>query len=179
VCVKNGAKVLDIVVNENGVKATDTLNELSADGNVCTVSVTKFQPSGAPTVFQVVYSRLSGSSNDFAGRWLEASWFVNHAEMSLRLDDQTLRIAYPNGSEYTEAPLNGVDGVMHGPRVSNGTTLAIRPEGSRKFIYQSKRDGEIITQGFLELSLDGKTVTDTWWSPDHPAEPATLVYEKR
>ena len=113
-CVKSSATVLDLTQKENGVKTNANHWELSADGKVLTSTATEFRPSGPVITVQVVASRMSGS-NDFAGQWRDTSYLQRHADMTLRLDSQTLHISYPSAGQYIDAPLDGVDAVVHGP----------------------------------------------------------------
>jgi hypothetical protein len=177
-CVKSGDTVLDIIQKENGVKTRATRDELSTGGKVFTTTVTEFRPNGPFITSQLIFSRLSGA-NDFAGEWRETSYVQQHADMTLRLDDQALHIDYPGAGEQIDAPLNGVEAAVRGPHVLEGTSRTVRPAGNREFLMVTKRHGEVFTQGSLELSKDGRTITDSWWHPDRPADKATLVYDKR
>ena len=60
-----------------------------------------------------------------------------------------------------------------------GVTYSIKPAGQRKFLVLTKRNGSVLTQGSLELSDDGRILTDAWWNPDRPTDKSTLVYEKK
>jgi hypothetical protein len=163
---------------ENGVKTNTYHWELSADGKVFTSTVTAFRPGVPVTVGQVVSSRISGS-NDFAGRWRDTSFLQQHADLTLRLDSQYLHIGYLSAGQYIDAPLDGVDAVVHGPYAPEGTTYAVRLAGRRKFLTLRKHNGKAFTQGSLELSKNGRIITDSWWNPDRPTDKGTLVYEKK
>jgi hypothetical protein len=178
VCVKSGVTVLDITQKENGVKTRTTHDELSTDRKVFTTTVTEFRPNGPVITSQIVFSRLSGS-DDFAGQWRDKSYLQQHADMTLRLDNQAVYIDYPSAGQRIEAPLNGVEGAVRGPHILEGTTLAVRSAGNREFLMVTKRDGKVFTQGSLKLSNDGRMITDSWWNPDRPTDRGTLVYEKK
>jgi hypothetical protein len=107
------------------------------------------------------------------------SYLQQHTDMTLRLDNQALHIGYPNAGQYIDASLDGVDTVVHGPNTPEGTTRAVRRVGKHEFLILSKRSGKVLTRGSLELSNDGSTITDSWWSPDRPTEKSTFVYEKK
>jgi hypothetical protein len=175
-CVKSGAALLDITQKENGVEANATHWELSTDGKAFTSTVTGFRPSGSVTS-QTIFSRLSGS-NDFAGQWRNTSYLQQHADMTLRFDNQALHIDYPSAGQHIDAPLDGVDAAVHGPHV-DGTTYAVRLAGRRELLSLTKRNSKVFSQGSLKLSNDGRTITDTWWNPDRPDDKGTLVYEKK
>jgi hypothetical protein len=177
-CEKGGITVLDIDVRENGVKKRTTHDELSADGKAFTTTVTEFRPNGPVVTSQIAFSRLSGSS-DFAGEWLDTSYLKQHADMTLRLDNQTLHIDYPSVGQQIDAPLNGVESPVRGPHVQEGATLAVLPAGNREFRMVTKLHGKIFTQGSLKLSKDGRTITSLSWTPDRPDVEGVLLYEKK
>lgn len=175
-CVKKGATVLDITQKENGVKTRATRDELSTDGKVFTTTVTEFRPSGPVITNQIVFSRLSGS-NDFAGKWRDTRDLQQHADMTLRLDNQSLHIDYPNAGQHIEAPLDGVEATVQGSL--DGVTYALRIVGRRKFLTVTKRNGKVFNQGSLVLSRDGRVITHSWWDPNRRDNVGTFVYEKK
>jgi len=177
-CVKSSANVLDLTRKENGVKTNAYRWELSADGKVLTLTATAFRPSGPVIASQVVVSRILGS-NDFAGQWRDPSDLQQHADMTLRLDNQALHIAYPSAGQHIDAPLDGIEAAVGGPHVLEGATLAVRPAGRREFLIVTKRQGKVFSQGSLKLSDDGRVITNSWWNPDRPADKGTFVYEKK
>ncbi len=177
-CVKSSTTVLDLTQKENGVKTNANHWELSAGGKVLTSTTTAFHQSGPVITNQVVASRMSGS-NDFAGQWQDTSYLQRHADMTLRLDSQTLHISYSSAGQYIDAPLDGVDAVVHGPHAPERTTYAVRLAGQREFFILTKRNGIALTQGSLELSSDGSVITESWWNPDRPTDKGMLVYEKK
>jgi hypothetical protein len=176
VCVKSGDTVLDITQKENGVKTSATHDEISADGKVFTTTVTEFRPNGSVIKSQAVCSRLSGS-NGFAGQWRDTRYLRQHADMTLRLDNQALHMDYPSAGQSIDAPLNGIEAPVHG--TLDGLTYSARVAGRRELLYLTKRNGKVFTQGSLKLSRDGGTIIDTWWNPDRPTDKGTLVYEKK
>lgn len=177
-CMKSSTTTLDITLRENGVKTRATHWEVSTDGKVFTSTVTEFRPSGPVITFKTVFSRLSGS-NDFAGQWRDTTYLQQHADMTLRLDNQALHIDYPIAGQYIDAPLDGIDAAVRGPHVPEGSTFAVRPAGRREFRTVAKRQGKLFSQGTLELNNDGKTISDSWWNPSQPSDKGTLVYDKQ
>lgn len=176
-CVKSSATVLDLTQKEDGVKTNAYHWELSADGKVLTATATEFRPSGPVVKGRAVTSRLSGS-NDFAGQWQDTSYLQRHANMTLRLDSQTLHISYPNAGQHIDAPLDGADVAVQGPH-PEGVTYSVQLAGRYEILTLTKRNGKVLTQGSLKLSNNGRIITDSWWNPDRPADKGTLVYEKQ
>ena len=177
-CVKSSATTLDRTRMEKGVKTNTYHWELSEGGKVFTSTVTALRPSGPVVTGQLVASRMSGS-NDFAGQWRDTSLLQRHAELTLRLDSQYLHIGYPSAGEYVDAPLNGAEAAMYGPHALAGITYAIRWAGRRKLLILGNRNGKPFNRVSLELSDDGRAITDSWGDPARPTDKATLVYEKR
>jgi hypothetical protein len=99
--------------------------------------------------------------------------------MTLRLDSQTMHIGYPSAGQQIDAPLDGVETAVRGPHVLEGSTFAVRPAGRREFMTVTKRQGKLFSQGTLELSNDGRVITDSWWNPSQAADKGTLVYDKQ
>lgn len=91
-CVKGSPTVLDLTLKENGVKTTATHWELSPGGKVLMWKTTSFHPSGPVIADQFVASRISGS-DDFAGQWRNTKYLQQHANLTLRVDSQTLHIS--------------------------------------------------------------------------------------
>lgn len=110
VCTRSGSTLIDITQAENGVKTRAAHWELSSDRNSFSSTVTTFRSSGPAITAKTVFSRLSGS-NDFASRWRDMTYLRQHAEMTLRLDNEALHIDYPSAGQYIDVPLGGVDAV--------------------------------------------------------------------
>jgi hypothetical protein len=177
-CVKSRATVLDLTQKENGVKMRASHWELSAGEKVFTATATAFPPTVPVITAQFVASRMSGS-NDFAGQWRDTTYLQQHADMTLSLDSQTLHLSYPSAGQYVDASLDGVDTAVQGPRAPEGVTYSVRLVGRREISTLTKRNGKALTQGSLELSDDGRVITESWWNPSQPADKGTFVYEKK
>jgi hypothetical protein len=177
-CVKSSATTLDKTRMENGVKTNTYHWELLSGGKVFTSTATALRPSGPVITSQFVASRISGS-NGFAGQWRDTNFLGRNAELTLNLDSQYLHIGYPSAGLYVDAPLNGADAAMYGPHAVPWMTCAVRRTGQRDFLVVWKRNGEPFNQESLELSNDGRVITDSWWKADQPTSKSTLVYEKK
>ena len=177
-CVKSSATTLDRTRMENGVKTNTSHWELSAGGKTLTMTATAFHPSGPVNMGQLVATRIS-SSNDFAGEWKDRSFLQPPPELALRLDSQDLHITYPSVGNYVDAPLNGADAAVQGPLAPAGVTYSVQLAGRREISILTRRNGKPLKQGSLELSGDGRVITESWWAPGHPAEKSTFVYEKK
>jgi hypothetical protein len=163
---------------ENGVKTNTYHWELSAGGKIFTATATAFNPSGPVIMGQLVATRISGS-NDFAGEWKDTGFLQPPPELTLRLDSQNLHISYPSVGNYVDAPLNGADAAVHGPLAPERVTYSVQSAGLREISILTKRNGKPLKQGSLELSGDGKVITESWWAPGQPANKSTFVYERK
>jgi hypothetical protein len=156
-CLQMSTSVIDTTTKENGVKASTTHLELSADGKMFTTNRTSVLLDGSVKSRKSVYSRTSGSMG-FAGGWKDTKHFESIPQMLLALDQQQLHISFSEGGQYIDLPLNGSDVAMHGPSVPQGLTMAVKPHGPREFLTEKKVGGNIINQGFLRLRW-----TDARW----------------
>lgn len=177
-CVKSSATALDLTRKENGATTNAYHWDLSDEGKLLTSTATEFRPSGPVVTSQIVASRMSGSNN-FAGQWQDTSYLRRHADMALKLDSHMLHISYPNAGQYIDAPFDGADVPVRGPHAPKGMTYAARMVRQREINTVAKRNGKAIIQGFLELSEDGRVITDSWWRPGQNSDRGTIVYEKK
>lgn len=177
-CTQSSATVLDLIRKKDGVTTNAYRWELSAGGKVYTSTATAFRPNEPAVTTQIVASRISGGT-DFPGQWRDTSYLQQHADMVLRLDNRILHIGYPGAGLYLDTPLNGSDIAVHGPRTEDGTTYSTHSNGRREILFVTKHYGKVQSQGRLELSSDGRTITESWFNPDKPADRGTLVYDKK
>jgi len=177
-CVAGSATTLDMTRKENGAKMNMYHWELSADEKVFTATATAFRPSGPVTIGQVIAARMSGS-NGFAGHWRDTTYLQRHADMTLVLDSQTLHLSYPIAGQYVDAPLDGSDAAVQGPHAPEGITYSVRLAGRREIQMLTKRSGTPLIQGSLELSNDGRVITESWWRSSQPTDKGVFVYEKK
>jgi hypothetical protein len=177
-CVKSSATTLDSTRMENGVQTNTYHWELSAGGTIFTATATAFHPSGPVIMGQLVATRISGS-NDFAGEWKDTSFLQPPPELTLRLDSQYLHISYPSRGNEVDVPLNGADAAMQGPLAPEGVTYSVQLAGRREISILTKRNGKPLKQGSLELSGDGRVITESRWNPSQPTDKSTFVYEKK
>jgi hypothetical protein len=175
-CVKSGASALDLVQKEDGVKTSASHWELSSGGKILTATATAFRPGGPLITAQVVASRMSGS-DDFTGQWRDESYLQRHADMTLRLDSQIVHIGYPDAGQYIDAPLDGIGAAVRGPHAPEGLTYTARLVGRNELLLLGKRNGRILQES-LELSHDGRVITDSWWNTGQPTGKGVFVYEK-
>lgn len=177
-CVKSSATTLKLTRKKNGTKTNAYQWELSSDGKFLTSTAAVFRFGGPVVTSQIISSRMSGL-NSFAGQWQDMSYLQRHANMTLKLDSHILHISYPSAGQYVDVPLDGEDAVVRGPHAPEGTTYAARLVRRHEIHTLTKRNGKALTQGSLELSDNGRVITESWWNPGQPADKGIFVYEKK
>lgn len=177
-CLQMSASVIETTTKENGVKVSTGHLELSADGKMLTSNRTSVLSDGSVKSTQNAYSRSSGSTG-FAGGWKDTKRLESRPQLLLALDQQQLHISFSEGGQYIDLPLDGSDALMHGPSVPQGLTMAVKPRGPREFLTQKKMGDNVVNQGFLRLSMDGRTLLEEYWRPSQPEQKARLVYDKQ
>ena len=89
-----------------------------------------------------------------------------------------MHISYPGAGQNIDAPFNEGDAAVQGPHAESAA-YAVRVVRQREFLILMKRDGKVLLETSLELSADGRVITDSWWKPDRPTDKGVLVYEKQ
>lgn len=177
-CLQTGGLAIDTISREKGAKVATAHWELSDDGKMLTLKGTSTQPYGSVKPREMDYSRTSGSVG-FAGGWTNTKRLESRPQLVLALNGRSLRISFAESGQYIDSPLDGSDAPVHGPGVPEGLTMAVTPHGSREFLTLKKMEGQIINQGSLRLSADGRILMEEYWNPKTPEQKARLVYEKQ
>lgn len=170
--------MIDTTSKENGAKISTAHLELSADGKTLTIEGASIQADGSVKPRKTVYSRTSESTG-FAGGWRSTKLFEARPQLVLALNERSLHITFSESGQYADPLLDGSDAPMHGPGVPQGLTMAITPHGPQEFLTLKKVRGQIINQGFLRLSADGRSLVEEYWRPSAPEQKAWLIYEKQ
>jgi len=177
-CAKTGESVMDATTKENGKNVGTAHWKLSVDESTLTINGTSVESDGSVKTHEKVYRRTFGS-NGFTGGWNDTERLKSHPPMVLALSERTLHIAFSGSGEYMDPPLDGTDAPCHGPGVPEGLTVSIRPNGTREFLTLRRLHGQVLNQGSLRLSTDGRTLVEEYWKPEKPDQKATLVYDKQ
>lgn len=177
-CLQTGVLAIDTTSWENGAKVATAIWELSTDGKMLTLKGTSTQPDGSVKPREMVYSRTSGSIG-FAGGWTNTKRLESRPQLVLALNERSLHIAFTESGQYIDSPLDGSDAPVHGPGVPDGLTMAVTPHGAREFFTLKKMGGQIINQGSLRLSADGRNMVEEYWNPRAPEQKAKLVYDRQ
>jgi hypothetical protein len=177
-CIQKSEFLMDSTSKENGKIAATIRRELSADGKMLTHKGTVIRTDGSVKSIENVYTRTSGSMG-FAGGWRNTYQGESHSQMRLALSERSLHLEYIEHEQYYDLPLDGSDAMMHGQWISQGLTMSIKPHGPWEFLTFLKQQGEVLSQGSMRVSPDGRTLIEEYWRPDKPDERAVFLYEKQ
>jgi hypothetical protein len=177
-CTQKSASTMDKMRSEEGKQVDSQHWELSGDGKMLTVTTTSPKPDGSVKTVEKVYSPISRSSG-FAGGWKDTKELESMPQLVSKLTERSFHMAFADGRQYMDPALDGSDAPVYGPNVPQGLTIAINAHGPLEFLTVQKLGGRVINQGVLKLSVDGRTLTDEYWTPDRPDLKATIVYEKQ
>jgi len=178
-CTQKNSSDLEITDFRNGSKIHTAHWELSLDGKALKIDWTTFYPDGPVESKEFRYTRISGSAG-FAGKWRNLNPLDGQAPIwQLNMGSNALHYTIPEREIHVDAFLDGTDAAMQGPFVFPGETIALRESGPRELNSARKRNGRVVSVGYWRLSEDGRSLTETYWVPNRPAEKEVLMYEKQ
>jgi hypothetical protein len=153
--------------------------DISSDGETFVIRASELHPDGAQDASETTFKRRGGTKG-FAGRWQEATPLRSRPKILEVVEDgRHLHLAYPDIGQYSDSPLDGSTAPIHGPRVRSGFEISVRAISSREFQTHLILSGQMIRQGTLEISEDGRTLIQESWAPKNPDEKDRLVYDKQ
>jgi len=178
-CVQKSATAFESVTKRNGTPLGTTHWEVSADNKTLTIKSASTDPKVRGKGWENVYDRLTGTTG-FAGDWRNPKALESRPQiLYLSRRWQSLHFSYPQARQYTDAPLDGSDAVIHSPFMQAGFTMSIKPNGPQEFLLTYKHNGQIYRQGTLRIGDDWRTLVDETWHPENPTQKAVLVYRKQ
>jgi hypothetical protein len=144
-----------------------------------TVISTTLSGDGSTKPKEHRYTRTSGSTG-FAGGWRD----VNPLEripsiLQINLVNDRLHYNFPERNQYADVTLDGSDATVRGAGTPAGSSISLEESGPRDLSMTKKLDGRVLSVGYLRISADGRSLTESYWTPGRPDEKAVLVYEKR
>lgn len=179
-----------VATGPNQWKETDKTNgtvtgtsdiKLSGDCKTMTIVSTGTRPDGKTFHDESVYTKTKSDG------CLEGTWKNTKATQSAPADyvisqgsaPDSLKWEVPAWKETVEGKVDGSDLAINGPTVPAGMTICFTADGARKLVYQLKSGGTVIGQGEQVLAANGKSYTDTSWTPGKEQEKQTYVYNKQ
>ncbi len=178
-CTQKNSSDMEITAFKDGSKFFVAHWELSSDGQELTVRGTSFHTDGSKEQKESRYTRVSGSAG-FVGGWRNVNPFEGIPSIwRIDLQGSSLHFSYPERGWYADVLLDGRDAAIRGPRISPGATIALKERNPRELSSETKVKGEVANVGYWRISGDGRSLTESYWSPARPNEKAVLVYEKQ
>jgi hypothetical protein len=163
-----------------GKVLSKTHQEVSADEKTITEHTTSYRPDGSTSESDATYARTSGTKG-FEGKWKTAK-VHSSAPDSYTISsgsDGTMTWTIPSQEAYVISHMKGTPEPIHGPNSPEGFTLAQTRVGDRELTYKVAVKGKVLTEGKMSVAPDGKTMTDTSWSPGKESEKTIGVYIKQ
>lgn len=140
---------------------------------------TQYREDGTKASWVTVRNRKSGSKG-IVGEWVNAKVTPSEPEvMTTRVDGDMFHMQQQHAKTSIDAKLDGTDSKVVGPMVPVGAIASYKSLGPHKLQYTFKLSGKAMVEGTLALSPDGKTLTDTSWSPGKENEKTSEVYDKQ
>jgi len=178
-CTQKDSSELEIVHFKNGSKLFTVHWKLSPDGKTLTIESSRFHTDGSVTSKETQFARTSGSDG-FAGKWRNLNPLNGRAPiLQLSIGSNALHYTFPETEIQVDAFLDGTDADIHGPLVSQGTTIALRERGPRELSSTTKENGRVVSVGSWQISADGRLLTTAYWAPSKPSNKEVLVYDKQ
>jgi len=168
------ARRLTVIRKQDGRIIVSANWELSQDGNNLRDAFTSLQPDGSRVSIDYVYKRMSGSSG-FAGSWESTT---KPTGLKVELGIQPYR---NSGLSFVSPVFDqsvSFDARDHAIPDKVGMTLSGRRRGTRALEYVEKKGGKVEKARQFNLSLDGRTLTETLRTAGRRT-PDVLVFERQ
>lgn len=169
----------DVVYKANGKVMTKLHRAISADGKQMLSTYAEPRPDGSTVTEKDLYERVSGTSG-LTGKW-------KNVKVDAVGDSMTIAVPTPgafkiDNATYKQVVSRKTDGssaTVTGPTIPPGATATLKAAGPGKWDYAYLLKAKVFGQGVMAVSADGKTLTDTSWSPGKKAEKSVLVYARQ
>lgn len=178
-CTSTSDGGFDLTTTANGKVTSKSHRSFSPDGKQMTMKMTNYQEDGTTTNTVLVRNRKSGSKG-LVGEWVDSKVTPSEPDViTIKVDGDKFHMQGQHAKTSIDAKLDGTDTKVVGPMVPTGATAAYKTVSSHKLQYAFKVGGKAMSEGTLTLSPDGKTLTDTSWSPGKETEKTSEVYDKQ
>jgi len=167
-------QTLTIVRKQDGQIIVSAHWKLAANGRTLRDSFTSLQPDGSNVTINYVYKRMAGTMG-FAGTWQSRTKPTGlRVELEIEAYDGNGLSFITSGSK-KRVIFDGREHGIAGDR--EGSSLSGRRIGARTIEYLEKSGGSIQRQRRLEVSRDGRALTETLRTAGQ-ATPDVLVFER-
>ncbi len=175
---KTGPMSWDTVTKSRGTVVAKSHRTISADGSTLSSAFTQYRPDGTTAQGNTVYKRVSGSTG-LAGKW---------KDVKVQATDDLMQVTVPSAGHYeimspaykssVAGLTDGTPAPMKGPTVPPGAMASYKAVGAGAWDYTITVQGKTYAKGMLTVAPDGKTLTDTSWTPGKESEKSMAVYAK-
>jgi hypothetical protein len=175
-----GKNAWDSVYKAEGKVLRKVHRQLSADGKTLTITTAGTRPDGSTYHDESVFERVTGTDG-LIGTWRSVKVASNGPQRFV-ISSPTpgvLRYELPDLQESVEGRADGSDHPVTGPGAPPGFTSAFKLVNPTKLTYVLKINGKPDSYGVQTLAPDGRSFTDTTWSPGKENEKTTAVYVKQ
>ena len=177
-CVNGTLTSMDVAERDNGKPVNTVHREISPDGKSLTQTITTIDEHGPGKSVRKVFVRFSKPSG-LAGEWTDTKELDRQPQiMTTGLKESMFHLGFPLEKQCTDMKLDGSDAQTHGTAIGVPATLSVKPETPQRLLTVQKLNGNVVTQGVLILSSDGRSITEQTWKPEAPASKTRLIYEK-
>lgn len=188
--VMGGSTTSWVSSGQNEWKTTDKMNgkvtntgeiKLSADCKTMTETTSGTRPDGTEFHDQTVYTKVK-SDGCLEGTW-KSTKVSQSAPSGFVISQGSSADAWkweiPAWKETVEGKADGTDLPLSGPQVPADMTVAFKADGAHKLSFQVKQGGKLIEQGEQVLAPNGKSFTESSWTPGKESEKQTYVFNKQ
>ena len=163
-----------------GKVVSKTHQEVSADGKTLTEHTTSYRPDGTTAESDATYTRVSGTTG-FAGKWKTAKIHSSSPDSYTISSGSngTVTWTIPSQEAYVVSHMDGTPEPIHGPTYAEGFTIAHKRVNERQVTYEVALKGKALAEGRVVVAADGRTMTDTSWSPGKESEKTISFYVKQ
>lgn len=189
--VMGGATTSWVSTGPNEWKTTDKMNgketnssvvKLSTDCKTMTETTTGTRPDGTDIHNVTVFTKAKSGEGCLEGTW-KSTKVSQSAPGSFVISQggspDTLKWEIPGWKETVEGKADGTDLPLTGPQVPANMTVAFKADGARKLSFEVKQAGKSIEKGEQVLAPNGKSFTETSWTPGKENEKQTYVFNKQ
>lgn len=176
-----GKDAWDTVVKADGKVLAKAHRELSADGKTLSEVWTGTRPDGSAFHEEDVFTRASGTAG-LVGTWRSTKVTGGGGPQQFVITSPApgvLHYDIPDMKATAEGRTDGSDNPVTGPTVPPGSTISFKALSPTKIKYVMKLNGQVDSIGEQAIAADGRTFSDTSWSPGKENEKTIGVYVKQ
>jgi hypothetical protein len=160
---KKDANTFKWIRKIHGKTTSDATWTVADDGATSTYDTTETKPDGSTSHDVITLKRTAGGTTGLVGTW-ESTEIKIGSPGTMEIEKSGTdgySMKNPAYKEETNLKLDGKASTPKGPNVAAGTTVSAKKTGDNKMELTYKLKGKVTETDALELSSDGKTLTET------------------